>query len=321
MVQGEKMTDAKNGNKPALSPELDAVLVRLGSAIADKTEAQERTEVATQKAKKGEVIQFPLFPEERRPVSNDVARSALFSCVQGKDREMVENALIATVDGVEIRFTGRRFNQDDHDVLMQLIHIAAHKPLGEWVTVPAYALLKALGRKTGNSQHVQLCADITRLISGTVSLKSKNARIEYIGHFVEKALQDEESRYWKFQLNPDLRYLYDSANHTLIDWEQRKGLRGKDLARWLQLYIATHAAPFPVKVATLQALSGSQMAELYNFRAGLRKALQDLTNNSDIGAWSIDPVNDLVSVTRGGAITGSQRRYLAKARPSKKARH
>ena len=289
--------------------ELTRALARLGHSIADAKDAKLR--------KQGELIQFPLFPGDTRPVSNDVARSALFSCVQGKDRETVKDALIATVEGVQIRFTGERFNQDDHDVLMQLVHIAVHKPLGEYVTVPAHSLLKLLGRKTGKTQHEQLRADLIRLRGGTVSLKNTRTRIEYIGGLIHDAAQDEESRYWTFQLNPKLTALYGNANHTLIDWEQRKNLKGKDLARWLQLYIASHAAPFPVKVATLRDLSGSKAAELKHFREALRRAFTDLAANGDIAGWAIDPASDLVSITRGEAITDSQRRHLAKPKPRK----
>ncbi|MFL5287078.1 MAG: plasmid replication initiator TrfA [Rhodopila sp.] len=295
---------------------LDRALEKLGNALAEaaKNESQPTTQQAV-------VVQFPLFPEQRRPVSNDVARSVLFSCVQGKDREMVKDTLIASLDGVEIRFTGEQLNQDDHDVLMQLVHMAAHKPLGEWITIPAHTLLKILGRNSGKSQHQQLRADIARLVAGTVSLRNRKARIEYFGHLVEKAVQSEESRYWMFKLNPDLRALYGRVNHTLIDWEQRRGLRGKDLARWLQLYIATHAAPFPVKVATLRELSGSKARALKKFREGLRRALQDLTHNGDISGWSIDPKADLVTVTRGDAVTDSQRRHLTmQTRRPKKGR-
>jgi hypothetical protein len=305
------------GEKPKDDPqaELTRALARLGNTMAD---AKDREEAKPEK--RGEVIQFPLFPEETRPVSNDVARSALFSCVQGKDRQTVKDTLIATVEGVQIRFTGERFNQDDHDVLMQLVHMAAHKPLGEYVTIPAYALLKTLGRRTGGKDHQQLKADLTRLIAGTVSLRNSKTKVEYIGHIVDDAMQDEESRYWVFKLNPKLRPLYGTANHTLIDWERRKSLRGKDLARWLQLYLASHAAPFPVKVATLRELSGSRAAELFKFRQGLRAALQDLASNGDIAEWAIDPVTDLVSISRGAALTNSQRRHLTKPKSRKKAR-
>ena len=174
--------------KPTDDPqaELTRALARLGHNIADLHERKQ-----TQPEKRGQVVQFPLFPEDTRPVSNDVARSALFSCVQGKDRETVKDALIATVDGVQIRFTGERFNQDDHDVLMQLVHMGAHKPLGEYITIPAHALLKILGRKTGGQDHQKLRTDIIRLRAGTVSLKNTRTRIEYIGGLIDEAMQDQ----------------------------------------------------------------------------------------------------------------------------------
>ncbi len=139
---------------------------------------------------------------------------------------------------------------------------------------------------------------------------------------MDEAAQDEESRYWIFKLNPKLTALYSRSSHTLIDWKQRKTLKGKDLARWLQLYLASHAAPFPVKVATLRELSGSKTAELRHFREALRRALADLMVNGDLAGWTIDPATDLVSVTRGDAITDSQQRHLVKPKARRaKARH
>jgi len=283
-------------------PELRALAERLGNAMA---RAQQDTAVEKPTA---QIIQFPLFPEEKRPVSNDVARSALFSCVQGKDRQMFENALLATLEGIEIRFTGRQFNQDDHDVLMQLVYMAAHKPLGEYVTVPANAILKALGRKIGKSQHKQLEGEITRLVSGTVIVRQKGVG-KYIGHLVDNAFKDDITRRWRYRFNPDLRALYGPHAYTLIDWEQRITLRGKDLARWLHLYLVGHAAPFPVKVAKLRQLSGSRTKELKNFRGKLRLALKDLKDAGIIDDWMIDK-NDLVHVARGNAISDSQKRHL-----------
>src|SRR5947199_5968920 len=81
-------------------PALRASLERLGNIMA---EAPPQDPEPPSGAK---IIQFPLFPQETRPVSNDMARSALFSCIQGKDRRFIKDALLATVNGVEIRFTG-----------------------------------------------------------------------------------------------------------------------------------------------------------------------------------------------------------------------
>ncbi len=132
---------------------------------------------------------------------------------------------------------------------------------------------------------------------------------------LSKAAQEEVSHHWVYRLDPDLRALYGEISHTLIDWQKRRALQGKDLARWLQLYIASHAEPFPVKTATLKEMSGSRAKALKNFRAQLRKALDDLVENEDIKDWMIEMPADLVKVDRGAAITGSQKRYIGVRKP------
>jgi len=261
------------------------------------------------------IIQFPLFPETSRPVSNDMARSALFSCIQGKDRRFIKDVLLATVEGLEIRFTGEQLNQDDHDLLMQLVFMAQYKPLGAWVMAPAYGILTALGRQIGGKQYRELRIDIARLTASMVIIRNTKTMREVFGHhLIAKAEQDEKSRHWIYRLDPDLRALYGEISHTLIDWEQRLALKGKDLARWLQLYLASHAKPFPVKVATLRDLSGSRTKALKNFRGKLRLALDDLTNNGDIEKWEIQMPQDLLFVDRGRAVSESQKRHLGRTR-------
>jgi hypothetical protein len=289
-------------------PDLRASLERLGTVMKD---TPPRSEPQPQSSAK--IIQFPLFPEATRPVSNDMARSALFSCIQGKDRRFIKDALMATVDGVEIRFTGEQLNQDDHDLLMQLIFMAREKPVGAWVTMPAHTILKALCRQVGGKQHRDLRADIFRLAAGTVSIRIARDRIEVTGHhLLAKAAQHEDSRYWVYRLDPDLAFLYGGESYTLIDWDKRLNLKGKDLARWLQLYLATHARPFPVKVATLRELSGSRTKALRSFRGQLRLALDALISNHDIEQWWIAQQTDLVTVDRGEAVTASQRRHIGR---------
>ncbi len=291
-------------------PELRASLERLGNAMA---EAPIAPSSLPEPSSTGKVILFPLFPLDTRPVSNDMARSALFSCVQGKDRQFIKDAPLATVNGAEIRFTGEQLNQDDHDLLMQLVFMAHKRPIGAWVTVPAYAILKALGRKVSGKQYRELRADISRLAAGMVSIRNAKAKIEYIGHhLIARASQHEISRHWIYRLDPELRALYGDMTHTLIDWDQRLALKGKDLARWLQLYIASHAKPYPVKVATLRDLSGSRAKALKNFRGKLRIALDDLVSNDDIERWEIQMPHDLLFVDRGAAISDSQRRHLGR---------
>ena len=106
-------------------PTLRASLERLGAVMKDTAPGANPEPPSS-----AQIIQFPLFPEATRPVSNEMARSALFSCVQGKDRRFIKDALLATVADREIRFDGEQLNQDDHGLLMQLVFMAQHKPLG-----------------------------------------------------------------------------------------------------------------------------------------------------------------------------------------------
>src|SRR4029453_15440846 len=265
-------------------PALRASLERLGNIMAEAPPLQDPEPPSGAK-----IIQFPLFPHETRPVSNDMARSALFSCVQGKDRRFIKDVLLATVADREIRFTGEQLNQDDHDLLMQMVFMAKHKPLGSWVMVPAYGILQALGRQIGGKQYRELRTQIARLAAAMVIIRNTETKREMFGHhLIAKAEQDEKTRHWIYRLDPDLRALYGDITHTLIDWDQRLALKGKDLARWLQLYIASHAKPYPVKGATLRHLSGSRAKALKHFRSKLRSALDDLVDNDDIERWEIE---------------------------------
>ena len=289
-------------------PALRASVERLGAVMKHSAPRAEPEPPSSAK-----IIQFPLFPEATRPVSNDMARSALFSCVQGKDRIFIKDALLATVADREIRFDGEQLNQDDHDLLMQMVFMAQHKPLGSWVMVPSYAILQALGRQIGGKQYRELRADILRLARAMVIIRNTETKREMFGHrLIAKAELDEKTRHWIYRLDPDLRELYGDITHTLIDWDQRLALKGKDLARWLQLYLASHARPFPVKVATLRDLSGSRAKALKHFRSKLRTALDDLVDNDDIERWEIEMPQDLLYVERGRAISASQRRYLGR---------
>ncbi len=269
--------------------------------------AKERS--AALKAEKAKLLRLPVIPQETRPAVNVIANSSLFSAIQGKDRQLLNKHLLDTQDGVDIIFSGEQFNQDDHDVLMQLVYLASHHELGKPVTVSAHALLKALGRGTSGKEHKQLKAEIDRLVTGTIQLKTK--RFDYIGHLIDDAQQDKETKFWTYRANPTLRKFYDVDNYTLIDWESRKALKGKDLARWLQLQLASHARPFPMKVDTIRRLSGSRTKNLFHFREKLRIALEDLKAHGFITSWQID-AGDLVHVDRGDAASASQRRHLAK---------
>jgi TrfA protein len=297
----------------ASASELDKSLARLGNAIADR-QGQEKA------SGRGGVVQFPLaFPPDQPPVSNPLARSSVFAAIKGKDRRMMQKELISAQEGVKIHFTGQQWNQSDHDLFMQLVQLASHRgDLGRPMSVPANAILRALGRDTGKSQHEQLKADMHRLVSGTLSLDGKG--LHYIGHLVDEAQQDERlpthKRHWVFRLNPRLVPLFARTLYTLNDWEKRLALAQKDLAKWLQLVIESHAQQFPTRVEWYLERSGSKNTSLRDFRRRLKEALNDLSDVGVIGTWKIDD-DDLVYISR--SPSGSQAKHVRKKNKRKQA--
>lgn len=284
--------------QPAAAPEREARPKAVRSATAPRRDI---------------IANLPIIPATARAVVNEIASSALFAAIQGKDRKLVKDMPVAARGETQMFFTGELLNQDDHDVFMQLVYLASAEPLGAYVTVSGHSLLKALGRGTSGKEHKQLDAEIERLKNAGVKIKAD--RYTYIGSLIHDAIKNDVSAHWIYRLNENLLSLYGASGYTLIDWEQRKRLKGKDLARWLQLEIARNAVPFPIKVETLRERSGSTVKKLFHFRAMLKTALEALKAEGHIAVWQID-ASDLVHIDRGAALTASQRRSLAP--PSKR---
>ena len=105
-----------------------------------------------------------------------------------------------------------------------------------------------------------------------------------------------ETGEFSVEINRQLIKLFDRG-FTVIQWEQRRQLQKKPLAQALHLWILSHEnRPYPVTVAYLHDLTGSQMKQLKHFRAKLRIALNELQRVGVIAAWVIDS-SDKVTIT------------------------
>ena len=220
------------------------------------------------------VVQLPIWPDPSRGAPNSILRSALFAAIQGKRRRYMKKELLGSVQGVTIRFTGYQLDQSDLDVWEQAVHLARRQPLGHVCYFRANAMLKALGRHNGKGDYVWLDDVITRLVACAVEIR--HGRKVFTGSLLSSCHRDEETGIYKLTLDPDTIKLYGGADWTAVEWTQRQALRGKPLALWLQGFYASHAAPYPIKIATLHRLSGSQTKELWKFKQNLKTALVDL---------------------------------------------
>ena len=280
---------------------------KLGAAGAHLMEFSEKMQQRAVQEKRGpaQVIQLPLWPEAKRGVPNAVLRGALFSAIH-KDRQyMRRKELIATQDGVTIRYTGEQLDQADLDVWEQALHLARIQTLGSRCYFTAHSFLKALGRSTGKMNHEWLEFALARLSATSVEIRA--GRRMYFGSLIEGGVRDEDTGRYVVEINPKLAKFYGRTQWTQINWEQRQRLRGKPLALWLHGFYATHAKPHALTVEYLHKLSGSQTKLLWKFKQNLTRALRDLEAAGAIKSFEIR--DNLVYVRT--VPSKSQQRYLA----------
>ena len=257
--------------------------------------------------KPAKIVQLPLWSEPMRGVSNSALRGALFAAIQGKSRQAFKRELLHSQNGVEIRFTGWQLDQSDLDVWEQALHLARMHPLGTRCDFTAHAFLKALGRATGKMNHEWLKNTFARL--GGCFVEITHNCLTYGGSLLE-LYRDEDTEYYRLEINPKIRALYDTG-WTAIDWQQRQQLRRKPLALWLHGFYASHADPYPVSIERLREWSGSQTKSLRRFKQALVKALEDLKGIGAILDFKIR--NGLVFVDN--VPSPSQQRHLKKTKP------
>jgi TrfA protein len=259
----------------------------------------------TGRVRENAVSQLPFWPEPIRGLPNPVLRGALFAAVQGKNRAVFQRELLACQKGLQIRFTGIQLDQSDLDVWEQALHLARHHPLGSRCEFSMYGFLKALGRKTGKSEHEWLKNSLARLMGCGVELTDQYEHKTYGGSLLE-FMRDDLSGHMVVIFNPKILSFYEGG-WTAIDWQDRQRLRGKPLALWLHGYLASHAKPYPIKVETLRLFSGSHTKQPKGFKRCLRHALGELITIDFI--LGFDFAGDQVIIHK--PPTPTQQRFLS----------
>lgn len=257
-------------------------------------EALGRLQKKVEERERNAVVQLPLWPEPKRGAPNSFIRSALFAAIQGKDRQYIKEGVLASQDGIIVKFTGEQLNQTDLDVWETIVHMARDQPLGTFCSFTAHGLLKAMGMPTGNSQHKQLHSILLRLTACAVEVTHEGKT--YFGPLIKSGAKDELTRHYGVELNKGIIRLFGENQWTALDWKQRQELRGQPLAQALHAFYSSHRQPFPVKLETLQAYTGSRNKQMASFKRQVRAALGQLV---DVGfLFSYGFKEDLVHVQR-----------------------
>lgn len=259
---------------------LETALDRIGKSVA--------------KRQQDAVVQLPLWPEPKRGAPNSFIRSALFAAIQSKDRQFMKETVLASQDGITVKFTGEQLNQADLDVWETIVHLAREQPLGTLASFTAHGLLKAMGMPTGNSQHKQLHSTLLRLTACAVEVTHEGKT--YFGPLIKSGAKNEVTRHYGVELNKGIIHLFGENQWTALDWQQRQELRGQPLAQALHAFYSSHREPYPVKLETLQAYTGSRNRQPASFKRQVRSALNELMNVGFLISYAFE--DDLVTVRR-----------------------
>lgn len=258
-------------------------------------ESKKRTLELARQRDESRVIQLPLWQDDRRGTSNDFLRSALFPAIQGKDRKNLTKAVLYSQKNLIIQFTGTQLNQEDLDVYQAILHCSRQMPLGIEAHFTGHGLLKTLGLSTGGAMHKRLENSIDRLADCT--LKIETEKYVYGGNrLINRYVKRKEDGQYLIELDRHLMQLFAPDNWTAINFDQRLQLRSKHLAQFLHGYYSSHEKPHPVKLSTLQELSGSINKQPAGFKVKVRAALDALVKIGFLENYNVD--GNLVTVKR-----------------------
>lgn len=275
------------------------------------------------------VSRLPVWPGLVRGVPNTILRTALFAAIKRGKRRYMTGELIASVDGIEARYTGQQLDQCDLDIWEGALHIARLEPLGSRIEFTEKGFLKMIGRggsdgkSIGKSDREWLRKSFARLSATNIEIK-QHGNLTYGGSLLNEYFRDHGYGCYVLILNARMVALFGRDGWTQIDWDVRRALRGYPLAQWLHGFYSSHAKPFPLRIETLHRLCGSAAGAQARSEAMRSKALLGWRDNSLVPAlnalrraieqsrrtfaWEID--DDLVSITREPSRT--QQRHLTK---------
>ena len=243
---------------------------------------------------------LPDWPEKTRGVPNLCLRSALFGVIKRGRRRAVKGKIIAAVKGLDIRYTGWRLDQGDFDVLVQALHLQTRhieRTPEYYIRFQVKSFLRSIGRQSGKSGREWLKDCFRRLTATAVEInvdvnnRFMNGKYTYAGSLVDEFYYNDQEQTYFLKINSKLAELFD-AGWTQLQWQQRLRLK-TNLAKWLHGFYASHRSPYPMKVATLKYLCGSDCKRLVDYRRSIRRAMDELVNIGAIQSWKIDAKDKL----------------------------
>jgi hypothetical protein len=233
---------------------------------------------------------------------NICLQSALFGLIEKGTRRYLKQQKVASLNGTVIWYTGEQLDQSDLDVFLHAIHLTADKKNvqpGNAVRFSMNGFLAATGKSVGGSGEKWLLGVMDRLAANMVYIEVLDSltgmRQMYGGSLIHDFYYDHKTQTYSLRLNGSLGAMFERG-WTPVQWEQRLSL-SNNLSKWLHGFYNSMTTIFPMQVSKLLELSGSSCNRLSNFRAALRRSLDNLVEVGAVISWTIDN-EDKIHVVR-----------------------
>jgi hypothetical protein len=238
---------------------------------------------------------FPLWDKSVRGIPNCTLRSSMFSAIK-KDHSYKKQEKIASLQNIEILYTGIQLDQGDLDVWEHCIELAKKDGLQKTVEISGHSFLSQIGRAetgVGTTQYEWLKSSFRKLAAALIEVRPISPETKktqgYFGTMIEKGYYDDEKQRFLIKMNPDIVNLYTIDSWTGVKWVERLSLKKYPLAQWLHGFYSSHKEPIPYKIEIIHSLCGSQTKKLYHFKVNLKKALEKLCEET---GWSYEIKKD-----------------------------
>lgn len=265
---------SKRGGSGAKSSQSEA-----GTRLVDAANKAHQRALMKQVAPDGQA-QLPFWPNDRRAIPNDYARSALFTVRNKRTprRFYQDHAVYHLHSDTEMVYTGQELRcEDDELVWMQVLEFAKHGPIDAPVVFSFYQLCTELGWPLNGRYYDKAEECLTRL--QTTSVKTQNARLgameslSLISRFqmVERGTRKALCRVF---LEPNIVAMFGGVYFTTLKKEEHYKMT--PIARKMYSYINSHKQPFPMSLERFQKVCGSDCARPRKWAEMTRKACEEV---------------------------------------------
>ncbi|WP_438393641.1 plasmid replication initiator TrfA [Caballeronia sp. DA-9] len=288
------------------------IVQKSNAQLARERERTSKVDAVTAFADAARQLMLPFWPATFRALPNEIFRSALFNARnRSQKREYLKRHEIYVIGEGQVIYTGEELRQDDETVWLQLIQLAQLRPLGDTVQFTARSFLIAIGWPVKSQSYTRLRDCLTRMQATSLQVIAKRlgGRDGDDGSDAGIAMSmipvfewcDPRTgttlKQYKVQLAQQLIELYGAKGYfTRVEWKQRLDLPD-GLATWLHGYLASHEAPFPIRLETIKAGAGLTTAKQKHLRGLVKVALDELKRVKFLKDWSLGQ-DDLVKVKR-----------------------